>query len=42
MWFGIAAAIDNTIAAGIVRTPSHIARLCEMAKQSAVNKGLRS
>ena len=27
MWFGIAAAIGNTIAAGIVRTPGDIARL---------------
>src|SRR2546426_309894 len=27
MWFGIAAAIGNTIAAGIVRTPGEIARL---------------
>ena len=27
MWFGIAAAIGNTIAAGIVRTPGDIAKL---------------
>ena len=27
MWFGIAAAVGNTIAAGIVRTPGDIARL---------------
>src|SRR6266576_3904369 len=27
MWFGMAAAIGNTIAAGIVRTPGDVARL---------------
>jgi len=27
MWFGIAAAVGNTIAAGIVRTPGNIAQL---------------
>ncbi|HJX96344.1 MAG TPA: hypothetical protein VJ324_12035, partial [Candidatus Acidoferrum sp.] len=27
MWFGIAAAVGNTISAGIVRTPGDIAKL---------------